>query len=75
MLDPDDLITYELCFPGSVTGSTEVDCPHCGELLTAGVNDPMGTESYQCGQCCDAFEKKPDRGQDRLTCRAKAKFW
>jgi hypothetical protein len=26
----DDLINYELCFPGAVTGSTEIDCPHCG---------------------------------------------
>jgi hypothetical protein len=25
MLDPDDLINYELCFPGAVTGSTEVN--------------------------------------------------
>jgi hypothetical protein len=47
MLDPDDLITYELCFPGAVTGSTEINCPHCDELLTAGVNDPMGEESCQ----------------------------
>ena len=47
MLNPDDLIHYELCFPGSVTGSTEINCPHCGELLTAGVNDPFGEESCQ----------------------------
>jgi len=32
MLDPDDLINYELIFPGAVTGSTEVECPHCGEV-------------------------------------------
>ena len=44
----DDLINYELCFPGAVTGSTEVEFPHCGELLTVRVNDPMGEESYQC---------------------------
>ena len=30
----DDLITYELCFPGAVTGETELDCPYCQELLT-----------------------------------------
>ena len=69
---------YELCFPGAVTGSTEINCPHCGELLTVPVNDPMGQESYQCSECsecCGAFEQKPDRGQDRLTCRANAKFW
>jgi hypothetical protein len=31
MLDPDDLIAYELCFPGAVTGAAEINCPHCGE--------------------------------------------
>ena len=35
------LINYELCFPGAVIGSTEVECPHCGELLNLPVNDPM----------------------------------
>ncbi len=44
----DDLINYELCFPGADTGSTEVECPHCGELLTVSVDDPMGEESFQC---------------------------
>jgi hypothetical protein len=52
----DDLITYELCFPGAVTGSTEVECPHCGELLTVRVKDPMGEESYQCCEYSGAFE-------------------
>ena len=56
MLDPDDLINYELIFPGAVTGSTEVECPHCDELLTVPVNDPMGEESYQCCQCGGAFD-------------------
>ena len=28
-----DLINYELCFPGAVTGSTEVECPHRVEPL------------------------------------------
>jgi len=42
----DDLINYELCVPGAVTGSTEVECPHCEELLTVSVDDPMGEE---CG--------------------------
>jgi hypothetical protein len=32
---------------GAVTGSTELNCPHCGELLTAGVNDPMGEEQVR----------------------------
>jgi DNA-directed RNA polymerase subunit RPC12/RpoP len=55
-MDPwDDLINYELCFPGSVTGSTEVQCPHCGELLTVRVDDPMGCQSYECGECGGEF--------------------
>jgi hypothetical protein len=37
----DDLVFYELCFPGAVTGSTEVACLHCGERLTVLVNDPL----------------------------------
>ena len=37
----DDLINYELCYPGAVTGFTEVEGPHCGELLTVAVDDPM----------------------------------
>ena len=41
MLDPDDLINYELCIPGAVTRSTEINCPHCGELLTVPVNGPI----------------------------------
>ena len=65
MLDADDLINYELCFPGAVTGSTEVECPHCGELLTARVNDPMGEESYQCTECSGAFEVDWGEGQVR----------
>lgn len=52
----DDLINFELCFPGAVTGSTELKCPHCNEVLTVPVNDPMGTESYRCCQCGSEFE-------------------
>ena len=53
-MDPwDDLINYELCFPGSVTVSTEVQCPDCNELLTVPVDDPMGCESYEC---CGKFK-------------------
>ena len=51
----DDLIAYELCFPGAVTGSTEVECPHCDELLTVTVDDPMDEESYQCSECAGGF--------------------
>ena len=52
----DQLGLYELCFPGAVAGSTEINCPHCGELLTVPVNDPMGDQSYQCSECSGAFE-------------------
>ena len=52
----DDIINSERCFPGAVTGSTEVECPHCGELLTVPVNDPMGEESYQCCKCGGVFD-------------------
>jgi len=51
-----DLINYELCFPGAVTGSTEVECPHCGELLTVSVDDPMDEESFQCCECGGGFD-------------------
>ena len=52
----DDIINYELCFPGPVTGETEVECPYCQELLTLAVADPMGEESYQCCECAGTFE-------------------
>ena len=65
MLDPGDLITCELCFPGSVTGSTEVECPHCSEVWTVPVNDPMGDELYQCCQCGGTFEADWGEGQVR----------
>ena len=52
----DDLINYELIFPGAVTGCTEVECPHCGELLTVSVDDPMGEESFQCCKCGGSFD-------------------
>ena len=38
------------------TSSTGVKCPHCGELLTVPVNDPMGEESYQCCECNGVFD-------------------
>ena len=50
-----DLLNYELCFPGAVTGSTEVECPHCEELLTVPVDDPMGQDTFQCCQCGGNF--------------------
>lgn len=55
MLEPDDLINYELCFPGAVTGETEIGCPYCQELLTVPVNDPLGEESYACCECGGVF--------------------
>ena len=66
MHDPDDLITYELCFPGAVTGSTEVECPHCGELLTVPVDDPMGQGTFQCCECDDVFDVDRCDGTVRL---------
>jgi hypothetical protein len=47
MLDPLDPLIYEFCFPGGLTGETEISCPHCDALLTVPVNDPTGEESYQ----------------------------
>ncbi len=55
MLDPLDPLTYELCFPGGITGETEISCPHCNTLLTVPVNDPTAEESYQCCQCQKDF--------------------
>ena len=55
MLDPLDPLTYELCFPGGLTGETEISCPHCKTLLTVPVNDPTGEESYQCCKCQGGF--------------------
>jgi len=52
-LDP--ITMYELCFSGAVTGSTEVACPHCKELLTMNVDDPMGTYALRCCQCDGEF--------------------
>jgi len=55
MFEPDDLINYELCFPGALTGETEIKCPYCQELLTVPVNDPLGEESYACCKCDGVF--------------------
>ncbi|MCO8122595.1 hypothetical protein NHH03_12685 [Stieleria sp. TO1_6] len=53
-LDP--ITMYELCFPGAVTGATEVTCPHCDELLTMQVDDPMGEYSLVCCECGGQFD-------------------
>ncbi len=52
----DDLIHYELCFPGGVSGRAEVHCPHCRVLLTVPVEDPMGQQEYECSQCEGGLE-------------------
>ena len=52
----DDFLMYEICFPGAMTGETEVNCPYCNELLTVPVSDPMGDEAYQCCECDGSFE-------------------
>ena len=51
MFDPLDPMAIEACFPGALTGETEVTCPHCNALLTVPVNDPLGEESYRCCKC------------------------
>ena len=61
----EDFLMYELCFPGAVTGETEVECPYCQELLTVAVNDPMGEEVYQCAECAGTFEVNWGEGQVR----------
>ena len=60
---------YEICFPGAMTGATEIDCPHCNNLLTVPVNDPMGEESYQCCECGGEFEVNWGEGQLRYQAR------
>jgi len=55
VLDRQDPWVYELCFPGAISGEAEVRCPHCNALLTVPVEDPMGTERYQCATCGKAF--------------------
>ena len=55
MLDPTDPLFFEACFPGSLSGSREVNCPHCNALLTVTVNDAFGKEAYQCGDCSGHF--------------------
>ena len=60
-----DFLMYELCFPGALTGETELDCPYCGELLTVPVSDPMGEEVYQCCECSGTFEVNWGEGQVR----------
>ena len=40
MFDPNDPLIYEVCFPGAVFGETEIECPHCGELLTVRCANP-----------------------------------
>jgi hypothetical protein len=55
MFDPLDPWLYELCFPGSVAGETEIACPHCGVIVTVAVDDPMGSQTYCCSECDTVF--------------------
>lgn len=55
MFDPFDPMFFEACFPGALTGQAEVTCPHCGTMLTVTVSDPLGEESYSCGECDGGF--------------------
>ena len=66
----DDLINYELCVPGAVTGSTEVECPHCGELLTVPVDAPMGRDTFQCCECAGGFDVDWGEGVVRFSPKA-----
>ena len=43
MIDPYDPWVYEFCLPAGLTGEAEVNCLHCGRLLTVAVDDPMGS--------------------------------
>ncbi len=62
MTEPDDPLLYELCFPGALFGETEIECPHCGELLTVPVEDPLGQDSFRCCECQGAFDVDWGRG-------------
>ena len=52
----DDFLMYEICFPGAVTGQTELNCPYCDTLLTVPVEDPMGVDRFACNACAGEFE-------------------
>ena len=51
VLDPSDPWLYELCFQRAITGEAEVSCPACPALLTVAVDDPIGSQNYQCSEC------------------------
>lgn len=55
MLDPTDPLFFEACFPGSLSGSREVNFPHCDALLTVPVNNALGEEACQCCECGGQF--------------------
>jgi len=65
MANPFDLMTYELCFSGGLTGETETACPQCDTLLTVPVDDPNGCEGYRCDQCGAGFVVSWSDGQAR----------
>ena len=49
-------IPYEPSFSGAVTGSTEMECSYCGELLPVADEDPTGERSHHCCECVDRCE-------------------
>jgi len=55
-MNNEELWAYELCLPGSITGQGDVACPNCGTNLVVPIEDPNGTQSYQCQRCLGAFE-------------------
>lgn len=50
-----DIMSFEFCFPGSVLGHTDFNCPGCGSLLNLEVSDPMGVGRYRC-DCGQLFD-------------------
>ena len=36
--------------------SDKLVCPHCDELLTVPVDDPMGQDTFQCCECGGGFD-------------------
>lgn len=50
------LMYLETCVPGGVTGTIELNCPHCETLLEVEVPEPDERQRYSCCVCCGEFE-------------------
>ena len=55
----ENFLMYELCFPGAVTGETEVECPYCQELLTVARKHYLGVtnEDFDSALATNPFSK------------------